>query len=87
MKPFEHPAYTDGWKCPICGTNKDAPVVLVKVDDTFSRQYHLECIELREETYPRKYYFDFGTIDSVFRPGEADLIMSFDWKGDTDAND
>jgi hypothetical protein len=54
MKTFKGPNLSDGWKCPICGTDEDKEVVLIGVDGTQdgnlieSHQYHLSCIELIE---------------------------------------
>lgn len=49
----DHPSKPD-FVCPLCGTNKDAPVVLVGIDGTQKdgfmdvREYHVECIHLIE---------------------------------------
>jgi hypothetical protein len=53
MRVFDHPNMHN-FKCPICHTSDDKPVVLVGIGGTESdgnmeaRQYHLECIELTE---------------------------------------
>ena len=53
MRVFEHPNL-ENFKCPICGTSDDKPVVLVAIDGTEkgrnmeARQYHIECIDLVE---------------------------------------
>lgn len=53
MKIFEHPNL-EFFKCPICGTADDKPVVLVAIDGTQkdriskARQYHVDCIDLVE---------------------------------------
>lgn len=55
MRVFDHPNM-DGFRCPICGTSEDKPVVLIGVNGTEdgnimeARQYHLDCIELVEHT-------------------------------------
>ncbi len=52
MRIFEHPNITTGWECPICGTDEDKPVVLIRISGTEkegfmkAEQFHLECIEL-----------------------------------------
>lgn len=52
MRAFDHPNL-HGFKCPICGTADDKPVVLIGVQGTEdgniieALQYHLDCIELR----------------------------------------
>jgi hypothetical protein len=80
MRPFEHPNM-DNFKCPICGTNEDKPVVLVGISGTEegcnirARQYHLGCIELMEEIHQDNEYGDF-----------AEISMYLEWKGDNDAN-
>ncbi len=53
MKVIQHPSLPDEWKCPICDTNKDEPVVLVEKNRTSqvdyeTVQYHLACIHLEE---------------------------------------
>ncbi len=51
MEIFEHPNMTD-FKCPICNTNKDKPVVLIPIAGTEkggksqAEQVHVECIDL-----------------------------------------
>jgi hypothetical protein len=52
MRTFDHPNTSNGWKCPICQTDKDMPVVLIGIQGTQegnivqAEQFHLECIEL-----------------------------------------
>jgi len=52
MKVFEKPNLGGGWKCPICGTNKNKKVVMVGVVGTQegyniqAEQIHLECLNL-----------------------------------------
>jgi len=52
MRAFEHPNIGADWKCIICGTNTDKPVVLIGITGTEddgnmqAEQIHLECIEL-----------------------------------------
>jgi hypothetical protein len=54
MRPFDHPNMSHGFKCPICKTNDDKPVVLIGVNGTQDdgiiegHQYHLDCIDLLE---------------------------------------
>jgi hypothetical protein len=73
----------DNFKCPICGTNEDKPVVLVGISGTEegcnikARQYHLECIELRESP----------EVINVSNSRIGDIFMVFNWKGDNDARD
>lgn len=51
MRVFDHPNMT-GFSCPICGTNADAPVVLVPIEGTEdgltvqAKQVHEECYNL-----------------------------------------
>lgn len=58
MKIFEHPNTSHDWKCPICKTNADKPIVLIGIDGTEegnimqAEQFHVDCIELR---YSKKY--------------------------------
>lgn len=53
MRVFEKPNMTN-FKCPICGTSDNKPVVLVGIDGTQEGyniqavQYHLDCIELTQ---------------------------------------
>lgn len=55
MNVLEHPNMSN-FKCPICGTSEDKPIVLIPIDGTEvpgtrrqkARQYHLECIQLTE---------------------------------------
>ena len=53
MRVFNEPNMT-GFKCPICGTSDNKPVVLVGIDGTQDGyniqavQYHLDCIELTQ---------------------------------------
>jgi hypothetical protein len=57
MRVFDHPNMTN-FKCPICHTSDDKPVVLIGIQGTKegniieARQYHLECIELLEMDLP-----------------------------------
>jgi len=52
MRIFEKPNLHGNWKCPICGTAKESPVVLIGIDGTENgnimkaEQIHLDCIEL-----------------------------------------
>ena len=52
MRTFEHPNTSNGWKCPICKTDKDMPVVLIGITGTEddgiiqAEQFHLDCIGL-----------------------------------------
>lgn len=53
MRVFDEPNM-ENFKCPICGTSDNKPVVLVGVDGTQEGyniravQYHLDCIDLIE---------------------------------------
>lgn len=59
MRIFDHPNLT-GFKCPICGTSADKPVVLIGIDGTQEDnlieaiQVHLDCIELRIADRPEE---------------------------------
>ena len=52
MRIFDKPNKSNSWKCPICKTNDNKPVVLVSVEGTQegnnveAEQIHLECIDL-----------------------------------------
>jgi hypothetical protein len=52
MGVFEHPNISNGWKCPVCGTNADKPVVLVPIPNTENdgiceaKQVHKKCYDL-----------------------------------------
>ena len=52
MKIFDHPNIDADWKCPICYTNTDKPVILIGIHGTEygrnieSKQIHIDCIEL-----------------------------------------
>lgn len=52
MREFLHPNMSFGFKCPVCKTSKDAPVVLVGLPGTEedgnieAQQVHTECFEL-----------------------------------------
>jgi len=52
MRIFNHPAITDDWKCPICNTNEDKPIVLIPIAGTRqgnnmqAEQFHVDCIDL-----------------------------------------
>lgn len=52
MRTFDHPNTSHGWKCPICKTDNDEPVVLIGINGTQkgsiieAEQFHLRCIEL-----------------------------------------
>lgn len=67
MKVFEHPNLHANWKCPICGTSADEPVVLVGVygtqegDRVKAEQFHIDCIDL-------VYYPDKGIIAMAILP-------------------
>ena len=51
MRVFNHPNM-DGFKCPICKTNEDSPVVLMGIYGTQdggimqAEQMHVKCLEL-----------------------------------------
>ena len=65
MRVFEHPNLNN-FRCPLCGTNNDKPVVLVGIEGTEdggnmkARQYHLDCIELTEVKENDKTYLIMG---------------------------
>jgi len=53
MRVFEKPNLQDGkWKCPICGTAEEKPVVLISITGTIqgnvcrATQFHLDCLNL-----------------------------------------
>lgn len=52
MRTFDHPNTSSGWKCPICNTSEDKPVVLIGIVGTEedrnmeAEQFHLDCINL-----------------------------------------
>ena len=52
MRAFAHPNTSGGWECPVCKTDKDAPVVLVGIPGTEdgnimqAEQVHAKCYEL-----------------------------------------
>ena len=58
MKVYEHPNTYGGWKCPICRTDDDKPVVLIDIYGTQegnkikAEQFHIDCIDL--VYYPNK---------------------------------
>jgi len=66
MKQFEHPNMGNDWKCPICNTNEDKPIVLMGVDGTEdgnieeAEQIHLDCINLRLNKQYRLIYQKYG---------------------------
>jgi len=51
-REFKHPNTSNGWKCPICKTDKDSPVVLIGIPGTEdggimeAEQIHSECWKL-----------------------------------------
>jgi hypothetical protein len=54
MRVFDHPNLLNDWKCKICGTGIDKPIVLIGIEGTEdgrniqADQYHLHCIDLKE---------------------------------------
>lgn len=52
MRTFDHPNTSHGWRCPICNTAADRPVVLVPIPGTEdggiveARQIHAACHEV-----------------------------------------
>ena len=54
---FEHFPESDAIKCPICGTNRDAPCVLVAIDGTDegwnceASPTHVDCLTKNLEGY------------------------------------
>lgn len=65
MRVFEHPNM-EGFKCPVCGTSDDFPVVLIGIYGTQegfnvqAEQIHLKCLELT-------WYRDEGLIAMQIR--------------------
>jgi hypothetical protein len=55
MRVFDHPNFTGGFRCRICKTSADQPVVLVPVPGTErdgimeARQIHAECYALMQK--------------------------------------
>lgn len=53
MRIFEHPNLLGDWKCPICNTAEDKPVMLIGIVGTEegfnmkAEQFHVDCLELR----------------------------------------
>ena len=51
MRVFKHPNI-HGFKCPVCGTAEDSPVVLIKIYGTEkdgimeAEQFHVKCLDL-----------------------------------------
>lgn len=60
MRVFDHPNINN-FRCPICGTADDKPVVLIGIAGTErggiaeATQFHLDCIDLT-------YHVDYGVI-------------------------
>jgi hypothetical protein len=53
---FEHPDLSEGFRCPVCGTGRDGPVLKVPRDWDHlgfisTTQVHVACLDLR--LYPR----------------------------------
>ncbi len=52
MRVFDHPNMSNSWRCPICGTYSDSPVILAAIAGTEdenivqAEQIHMDCIEL-----------------------------------------
>jgi len=52
MRTFDHPNAANGWRCPICNTAADRPVVLVPIPGTEdggivkANQIHMACHEV-----------------------------------------
>lgn len=52
MRVFDHPNTRNGWRCPICNTAADRPVVLVPIPGTEdgrtaqAQQIHAACHEV-----------------------------------------
>jgi len=61
MRVFDHPNM-ENFKCPVCGTNDDKPVVLIGIAGTEedhimqAEQVHLDCLECL------RYFKDKGLI-------------------------
>ena len=66
MREFKHPNTSNKWKCTICGTNDDKPVVLVEVIGTKdgynveAEQIHADCINL---VYDKEYKILYQRLD------------------------
>jgi len=77
MRIFEHPNMAD-FKCPICGTADDKPVVLIGIDGTESgrniqaRQYHVACIDLREAPPSRGEAMLYQIYTAEAKPSEKE---------------
>ena len=54
---FDKPNLSNDWKCPICRTNKESPVILVAVPGTQdgnlceAQQIHAECANIVAKAY------------------------------------
>ena len=80
MKEFKHPNM-ENFKCPICHTGKDAPVVLVGIPGTEdgnimrAEQVHSKCYEelnqIIESTVDEHPYKESGNIDSYSEYNEG----------------
>lgn len=71
MKVFKEPNYKDGFMCPICNTDKKAPVILIGKAETEEDgqldafQVHLEClnlISLKDEETQKRIILHAGEI-------------------------
>ena len=69
MKISNHPNTSHNWKCPICQTSDDKPVVLIGISGTErdriieAEQFHLECINLL-------YYTDENILTMKILPNQ-----------------
>jgi hypothetical protein len=51
QRTFPHPNFSNDWKCPLCQTAEDRPVVLAPILGTLddgieeARQIHADCLE------------------------------------------
>lgn len=50
MRVFEHPNMSAGWKCKICNTARDEPVVLVGIPGT-EEDGIVECDQVHYDCY------------------------------------
>lgn len=73
MTIFEHPDLSEEFRCPVCGTGKDGPVVKVPRDwddlgPINTLQVHVACLDLR--LYPK---LDMFVIRQDIRLRNEDL--------------
>lgn len=67
MRTFDHPNMTN-FRCPICGTADDKPVVLLPIIGTEdgniceAKQFHFDCIDLIYDSVIGVVYHKFEEI-------------------------